>query len=211
MAVSDDSTLSYLAECAQKCASEQQWAVASVTAVDAAFVAGAERLAFPLWLSILASVVAVLAAILAIRFVRYRHGDYYFYRDAIAALLEDARVPSALRERAPRDTPKARSGVRLYCSWIIISSVFAIIVLVTEGLTRRCSEALAVAMTSSQHVYELRPRKDRRVVHLISDALPFSRLWYAEPNAISNAIEYAKFRSPLDTQGPTRRRRPIRS
>jgi hypothetical protein len=30
---------------------------------------------------------------------------------------------------------------------------------------------------------------------LISDALPFGRLWYAEPNAISNAIGYAKHRS----------------
>jgi hypothetical protein len=26
---------------------------------------------------------------------------------------------------------------------------------------------------------------------LISDALPFGRLWYAEPNAVSNAIGYA--------------------
>jgi hypothetical protein len=31
--------------------------------------------------------------------------------------------------------------------------------------------------------------------YLISDALPFDRLWYGEPNAISNAIDYAKFRS----------------
>ncbi len=49
------------------------------------------------------------------------------------------------------------------------------------------------------HVYEIRPRKDHRGVDLISDALPFGRLWYGEPdaiaNAISNAIEYAKFRS----------------
>jgi hypothetical protein len=30
---------------------------------------------------------------------------------------------------------------------------------------------------------------------LISDALPFARLWYGEPNAVSNAIDYAKFRS----------------
>jgi hypothetical protein len=30
---------------------------------------------------------------------------------------------------------------------------------------------------------------------LISDALPFRRLWYSEPDAISNAIGYAKFRS----------------
>jgi hypothetical protein len=42
-------------------------------------------------------------------------------------------------------------------------------------------------MTSSQHLYEVRPRKDKRGVDLISDALPFGRLWYGEPNAISNA------------------------
>jgi hypothetical protein len=40
--------------------------------------------------------------------------------------------------------------------------------------------------------YEVRPRKDHRGVNLISDALPFGRLWYGEPNATSNAISYAK-------------------
>jgi hypothetical protein len=50
-------------------------------------------------------------------------------------------------------------------------------------------------MTSSKHVYEIRPRNDHRGVDLISDALPFGRLWYGEPNAASNAIGYAKFRS----------------
>ena len=34
-------------------------------------------------------------------------------------------------------------------------------------------------------------------VDLVSDALPFGRLWYGEPDAISNAINYAKFRSRL--------------
>ena len=58
----------------------------------------------------------------------------------------------------------------------------------------RCSEPLARLMTSSQHVYEVRPRKDHRGVDLISDALPFGRLWYAEQNAICNAIGYAEFR-----------------
>jgi hypothetical protein len=48
-------------------------------------------------------------------------------------------------------------------------------------------------MTSSQHVYEVRPREDKRGFDLISDVLPFGRLWYAEPNAISNAVGYAKF------------------
>ena len=50
-------------------------------------------------------------------------------------------------------------------------------------------------MTSSQHVYEVRPRKDKHGINLISDALPFGRLWYDGPNAISNAADYAKFRS----------------
>jgi hypothetical protein len=50
-------------------------------------------------------------------------------------------------------------------------------------------------MTGSQHVYEVRPRKDHRGVDPISDALPFGRLCYGGPHAISNAIGYAKFRS----------------
>ena len=45
------------------------------------------------------------------------------------------------------------------------------------------------------HVYEVRPRKDKRGFDLISNALPFGRLWYGEPNATSNAVGYAKFRS----------------
>jgi hypothetical protein len=41
----------------------------------------------------------------------------------------------------------------------------------------------------------VRPGEDHRSVDLISDALPFGRLWYCEPNAVSNAIGYAKFPS----------------
>jgi hypothetical protein len=35
--------------------------------------------------------------------------------------------------------------------------------------------------------------KDKRGFDLISNALPFGRLWYGEPNAIATAIGYAKF------------------
>jgi hypothetical protein len=31
------------------------------------------------------------------------------------------------------------------------------------------------------HVYEVRARRDHRAADLISDALPFGRLWYGEP------------------------------
>src|SRR6516164_3913458 len=40
------------------------------------------------------------------------------------------------------------------------------------------SRKLAVSI----HVYEVRPRKDRRGVDLISDILPFGRLWYDKPD-----------------------------
>ena len=45
-------------------------------------------------------------------------------------------------------------------------------------------------MNSSQHVHEVRPRKDKRGVDLISGALPFGALWYTETD---DAISYAKF------------------
>jgi len=38
------------------------------------------------------------------------------------------------------------------------------------------------------HVYEVRPRKDHRGVDLISDTLPFGRLWY---DTADHAIGYA--------------------
>ena len=49
--------------------------------------------------------------------------------------------------------------------------------------------------TSPMQVYEVRPREDHRGVNLISDALPFSRLWYDGPNAAANAVGYAEHRS----------------
>ncbi len=42
------------------------------------------------------------------------------------------------------------------------------------------------------HVYEVRPRSDKRGVDLISDILPFGKLWYME---VSDAIGYVEHRS----------------
>src|SRR5215475_3445247 len=42
------------------------------------------------------------------------------------------------------------------------------------------------------HIYEVRPRKDKRGFDLISDVLPFGRLWYGDTNAVANAVGYAK-------------------
>jgi hypothetical protein len=61
------------------------------------------------------------------------------------------------------------------------------------GVPDGTMDAATMTSTNPAHVYEIRPRKDERGFDLISDALPFGALWYGEPNAISNAIGYAKF------------------
>jgi hypothetical protein len=55
------------------------------------------------------------------------------------------------------------------------------------------SAQFPISQTLSVHIYEVRPRSYQRGVDLISDALPFGRLWYAEPDAVGNAVDYAKF------------------
>ena len=42
-------------------------------------------------------------------------------------------------------------------------------------------------------VYEIRPRADKHGVDLISDALPYSPMWYRGPNAVRDAIDHARF------------------
>ena len=54
---------------------------------------------------------------------------------------------------------------------------------------------MEMSATRAQDVYEIRPRADHDGVDLISDALRFGSLWYAGPNAVSNAIGFAKFYS----------------
>ena len=43
------------------------------------------------------------------------------------------------------------------------------------------------------HTYEVHPRKDRHGVNLISEVLPFGRLWYDKPDhAIGYAMHYSR-------------------
>jgi len=46
--------------------------------------------------------------------------------------------------------------------------------------------------TKSIHVYEIRPRADKNGFDLSSDALRYNPLWYRGPNAIVDAVCYAK-------------------
>ena len=46
--------------------------------------------------------------------------------------------------------------------------------------------------SNEMDVYEVRPRKDKRGVDLISDALPFGRQWYDGLNAIGYAEHFSR-------------------
>jgi hypothetical protein len=56
-----------------------------------------------------------------------------------------------------------------------------------------------MSLTTSPHIYQVRPPKDKHGVHFISDVLPFGWLWYGESDAITNAIGYAKFTAAHET------------
>jgi len=64
-----------------------------------------------------------------------------------------------------------------------------------RALRGEAEEGLFHPYFPTENAYEVRARKDNRGVDLISDVLPFGRLWYGEPNAVSNAIGYAMHRS----------------
>jgi hypothetical protein len=52
-----------------------------------------------------------------------------------------------------------------------------------------------VEASNGMHVYELGPRKDHRGAIEFPMCCPSVACWYGEPNAVSNAVDYAKFRS----------------
>jgi hypothetical protein len=56
----------------------------------------------------------------------------------------------------------------------------------------RKSSPLSLRIAERMRICEVRPRSDKRGVDLISDVLPFGRLWYID---VPHAIGYAQFYS----------------
>ena len=52
-----------------------------------------------------------------------------------------------------------------------------------------------LVFTTGHDLYEIRPRNDRDGFDLISDLFRCGPIWYAGPDAIRNAVAYAKYRS----------------
>ena len=69
------------------------------------------------------------------------------------------------------------------------------------GLVRVISDKLLGDANSrmlpagTQDVYEIRPRENRDGFDLISERLQRGPIWYAGPDAVRNAVAYAKYRS----------------
>ena len=51
--------------------------------------------------------------------------------------------------------------------------------------------------TNDCEIYEVRPRRSGDGVDLISDRFRYGPIWYAGPDAVRNAVAYAKYRSLL--------------
>ena len=48
---------------------------------------------------------------------------------------------------------------------------------------------------TEKDLYEIRPRENEDGFDLIGDRLPYGPIWYAGPDAVRNAVAYAKYRS----------------
>ena len=55
-------------------------------------------------------------------------------------------------------------------------------------------------LTTGRDLYEVRPRKDRDGFDLMSNLFRYGPIWYAGPDAVRNAIAYAKYCSHFRSQ-----------
>jgi len=63
-----------------------------------------------------------------------------------------------------------------------------------------CPEQSSSRLNADHDHYEVRPRKDRDGFDLISKLFRYGPIWYAGPDAIRNAIAYAKYCSHSRSQ-----------
>ena len=64
----------------------------------------------------------------------------------------------------------------------------------------KCTKQSSLAFTAGHDLYEVRPRKDRDGFDLISTLFRYGPIWYAGPDAVRNAVAYAKYCSHFRSQ-----------
>ena len=65
----------------------------------------------------------------------------------------------------------------------------------SDKLLEDANSRMEMSSTPAQDVYEIRPRKERDGFDLISDRLRRGPIWYAGPDAVRNAVAFAKYYS----------------
>ena len=63
-----------------------------------------------------------------------------------------------------------------------------------------CTQQSSLGLPTDHDIYEVRPRKDRDGIELISELFRYGPIWYAGPDAVRYAIAYAKYRSHSRSQ-----------
>jgi len=62
------------------------------------------------------------------------------------------------------------------------------------------TEQNSLGLMARHDLYEVRPRKDSEGIDLVSELFRYGPIWYAGPDAVRNAIAYAKYRSHSRSQ-----------
>ena len=114
-----EAIVSLLQQWADKCTTEQFWAVATLTGMNAFVITQKKDLlaASPTWAII---VVITILTIYGTYYVIHRHASYFFFRAELAKLLEgEADAPDFLKTCPPIWKGSSLSGVIFYVMWIV--------------------------------------------------------------------------------------------
>jgi hypothetical protein len=63
----------------------------------------------------------------------------------------------------------------------------------SDKILGNASDRMDISSTPAQDVYEIRPRTGRDGFDLISDRFMRGPIWYAGPDAVRNALAFAKY------------------
>lgn len=125
-----DSIVTLLQDRMGKCTTEQFWAVATISGMNAFVVTEKDKLIAiaPLWLTVL---IITLATAYGCWFTVQRHMKYYFYRKELATYLKDEKhIPGFLKHVPAQHSYNTLSGVSFYIGWMIILWIMNMLALV---------------------------------------------------------------------------------
>jgi hypothetical protein len=63
----------------------------------------------------------------------------------------------------------------------------------SDKILGKVRDRMEMSSTPAQDVYEIRPRKQRDGFDLVSDCFRRGPIWYAGPDAVRNAVAFAKY------------------